>query len=98
MNRPSPRPSGCVLPVHVVPRASRTEVAGLHGGSVKIRLQAPPVDGKANHALLSFIAGRLGLPASAVALVGGESGREKRVRIDGVDAAAALAKLQGGRS
>jgi uncharacterized protein (TIGR00251 family) len=84
---------GCVLAVHVVPRASRTEVAGLHGASLKIRLQAPPVDGKANRVLLRYLADRLGVPASSVELLSGETGREKRIRVAGVSAASAAARL-----
>lgn len=84
---------GCVLSVHVVPRASRTELAGLHGDQLKVRLQAPPVDGKANRVLLRFLADRLGVSASAVALISGETGRDKRIRVHGVVAAAAAARL-----
>jgi len=86
MNAPpiAPDPAGARLRVHAVPRASRSEIAGLHGGALRVRLQAPPVDGKANRALLEFLAGRLGLPPRALALLSGEAGRHKTVRIAGL--------------
>ena len=57
------------LTLHIQPGAKKTEVAGLHGDALKIRLAAPPVDGKANTALIDFIAERLGLAKSAVSLL-----------------------------
>jgi hypothetical protein len=79
--------------VHAQPGARRTEVVGLHGESLKIRLAAPPVDGKANAALRAFVAERLGVPAMRVELVAGASSREKRLRVSGVDAATLLERL-----
>lgn len=72
-------PGGVRLRVRVQPRASRTEVAGLHGGEVRIRLRAPPVDGEANEALVRFLADALGLPRSAVTIASGISSRSKTV-------------------
>jgi uncharacterized protein len=72
------------LTVHVQPGASRTEVAGTHGDAIKVRLAAPPVDGRANEALLRFLADRLGIPLRALTLVRGSSSRTKTVEIDGV--------------
>ena len=69
------------LALHVQPGAKRTEVAGLHGGALKIRLAAPPVDGRANAALLRFLADAFGVPQRAVTLVRGETSRDKVVRI-----------------
>ena len=77
---------GAILILHVQPGAKRTEVAGLHGDALKIRLAAPPVDGKANEALVAFLAGRLGIPRARVALVAGATARAKRLRIDGITA------------
>ncbi len=77
-----------VLALHIQPGARKTEVAGLHGEALKIRLAAPPVDGKANAALLAFLAGACGVPKSAVSLISGETSRSKRVRIVGADAPA----------
>ena len=71
-----------VLSLHVQPGAKRTEVAGTHGDALKIRLAAPPVDGKANAELLRFLADAFGVPRHAVALLRGESSRQKTVRIE----------------
>ncbi len=86
---------GAVLEVLVQPRASRTRAVGEHDGRLKVQLAAPPVDGEANAALLAFLADALGVKRADVALLAGETGRRKRVRIAGVDAAAAAAKLLG---
>ena len=77
------RGSTIVLAVHVQPRAARTEVVGMHGGAVKIRLQAPPVDGAANDELVRFLAARLGVHRQDVEIVGGATARAKRVRVSG---------------
>ncbi len=84
---------GVVLTLHIQPGAKRTEVAGQHGEALKIRLAAPPVDGKANDALIAFLAKTLGVPKSRVELVSGQSSRAKRVRVAGIDAAAAASLL-----
>ena len=72
---------GLILTLHVQPGAKRTGFAGLHGGAVKLRLAAPPVDGKANAALCAFLAEICGAPKSDVQLLSGETSRAKRVRI-----------------
>jgi uncharacterized protein (TIGR00251 family) len=71
------------LTLHIQPGAKKTEVAGEHGDALKIRLAAPPVDGKANAALLAFIAERLGVPKSAVTLKSGQASRRKVVEVEG---------------
>ena len=71
-----------VLTLHVQPGARRTEVAGVHGDALKVRLAAPPVEGKANLALLRFLAEAFGVPPRAVTLVRGETSRQKTVRIE----------------
>ena len=78
-------PDGVTLRLHIQPGAKKTEVVGLHGEALKIRLAAPPVDGKANTCLIGFLADRLGVAKASVSLVSGESSRAKRVRIAGVD-------------
>jgi uncharacterized protein (TIGR00251 family) len=78
--------SGSLVHVRVIPRAKRTAVHGTRQNAVLIRLAAPPVDGAANAALISFLADRLGLPARAVRIVAGETSREKRVAVDGLRA------------
>lgn len=70
-----------ILDVHVQPRAAKDEVAGFHGGRLKIRITAPPVDGKANRHLTGFLAEVFGVPKRDVILLAGESGRDKRFRI-----------------
>ncbi|MGJ0492328.1 MULTISPECIES: DUF167 family protein [Methylobacter] len=69
------------LNLHVQPKASKDEWAGLHGDRLKLRIKAPPIDGRANQHLLKFIAGEFGVSKSSCILVSGESGREKRVAI-----------------
>lgn len=71
----------CVLTVHVQPGAKRTEIVGEHGDALKIRLAAPPVDGKANDALLAFLADTLRLARRDVSLRAGQSSRRKLVVI-----------------
>lgn len=90
----SPAPGGARLRVHVVPRASKTEVCGLQGDALKVRLQAPPVDGKANAALCAFVADAAGLPKRAVSVVAGEASHQKTLFAAGADPAALAAALQ----
>lgn len=71
------------LTLHVQPGAKRTEVAGLHGEALKIRLAAPPVEGRANEALLKFIAESFGVPLRQVELKQGGQSRHKVVAITG---------------
>lgn len=72
---------GATLTLHIQPGAKKTEVAGVHGDALKLRLAAPPVDGKANAALLAFLAERLDLPKSALTLKSGQASRRKVVEI-----------------
>ena len=81
--------------VRVQPRASRTELAGEYDGSLKLRLAAPPVDGKANEACRRFFADLLDVPLSAVEIVSGESSRDKRIRVLGVTAEQVRSRLLG---
>jgi len=76
-------PQGVVLHIKVIPRASRTEVGEPMGDALKIRLQAPPVEGKANKALIEFLAKTLDLPRSAVQILGGDMSRHKRILLAG---------------
>lgn len=71
------------LTLHVQPGAKRTELAGLHGDALKIRLAAPPVEGRANEALLKFIAGLFDVPVRQVELKQGGQSRHKVVAITG---------------
>jgi uncharacterized protein len=82
------RGTGVRFAVRVQPRASRSEIAGTYGDALKVRLQAPPVDGAANAALVDFLADSLGVPRRAVRIVAGMSSRSKVVEVDGVPPAA----------
>jgi uncharacterized protein (TIGR00251 family) len=73
-----------ILPVRVQPRASKTEIAGVLGGALKVRLQAPALEDRANEALCEFLAHLLKTPRSAVRIVSGHRSRSKRVEIRGV--------------
>jgi len=76
--------NGCfTLTLHIQPGARRTECAGQHGDALKIRLAAPPVDGKANAALVKFVAEALGLPNTAVNLKSGQNSRRKVLEVRG---------------
>lgn len=72
------------LAVRVAPRSGREEVAGFAEGVLRVRLTAPPVEGKANEALVRFLAKALGLPRGRVEIAVGEHGRSKLLRIHGV--------------
>jgi uncharacterized protein len=84
---------GVTLRVRVQPRASKEALGGERDGALVVRLTAPPVEGKANEALARFLGRALGVPPSAVRVVRGTTGRDKRVAVAGVTAAAALARL-----
>jgi len=88
-------PNGCQLSVRVQPGASRSEVAGLHGAELKVRVKAPPVEGKANEALLECLAKLFRVKRSQCALLRGESSRSKTVFVRGLNEALARAELGG---
>jgi len=72
---------GVTFAVRVVPRASKNEIVGVHGDALKIRLTAPPVEGKANEALIAFLAQRLGVRKGQVEIVAGATSRRKMIRV-----------------
>jgi uncharacterized protein (TIGR00251 family) len=86
-------PEGVTLTVRVTPRAGRDALRGVRQGALLVRLGAAPVDGAANDALVRLLAESLDVPRRAVRLVSGERARQKRVRIMGLTAAAAAARL-----
>jgi uncharacterized protein (TIGR00251 family) len=90
----SERDGAVRINVYVQPRASRTEVIGLHGDAIKMRVAAPPVEGEANLEVRRFLAKLLGVPVSSVTIVQGEAGRRKTVEVEGVDAAVVAARLR----
>jgi uncharacterized protein (TIGR00251 family) len=77
-------PGSVTFCVQVQPRASRDAIEGEHGDALKIRLTAPPVDDRANQALVRLLAERLNVPRAAVRIVAGEKSRRKRVTVAGV--------------
>lgn len=81
---------GVRFAVRVQPRASRSEIVGVHGDAMRVRLSAPPVDGAANEALVELIAELLGVGRRAVRIVSGASSRSKVVEVEGVTAEAVL--------
>ena len=84
------------VPVHVQPRASRSEVVGTHGAALKVRLLAPPVDGAANEALIALLAAKLRVPRRDVRIVQGATSRAKVVEITGTTAGAVRALAEHG--
>ncbi|MGA2839889.1 MAG: DUF167 domain-containing protein [Steroidobacteraceae bacterium] len=84
------------LEVYIQPRASKTALAGMHDGLIKIRIAAPALENAANRALIDFLAQRLGIAKRYVRIVSGSASRRKVLEIDGVTAdviAAALVLL-----
>jgi hypothetical protein len=71
-----------IVDIHVVPNAARTQIQGLHDGALRVRLNAPPVDGRANLELQTWLARELRIPRAAIGLIRGETGRRKQLLID----------------
>jgi len=86
---------GVTFAVRVVPRASRNEIAGIHGDALKVRLTAPPVEGRANDALIAFLAKRLGVRKSQVEIVAGDTSRRKLIRVIGLSGQEVEERLLG---
>ncbi len=86
---------GVRFAVRVVPRARRSEVVGVQGEALKVRVAAPPVEGKANEALRAFLAERLGLRRQQVEIVAGHRGRRKVVRVQGLSPRQVRERLLG---
>ena len=81
------------LKLRIVPNAKRDEVLGEHGGAVKIKIAAPAIEGKANEAVLEFIAEKLGVHRREITLIAGEKSRDKLIEIASLDATEARARL-----
>ena len=86
-------PDGCTLPVRVHPGARRNAIDGVHDGALKVSLTTPPTDGRANQALIAFLAGELHIPRARVTLLTGATSRSKSLRIAGLSAAQLRAAL-----
>lgn len=82
----SEKEGSVALRVRVQPRASRTEVTGEHAGALKLKIAAPPVDGKANEECRRFLAKLLGVSAGSVEIIAGASSRDKVIRIHNISA------------
>ena len=83
----------CTLELKVIPNAPRNEIAGWLGDALKVKIKAPALEGRANDALLDFLAQRLGIPRRAVSLLHGDKSRRKVVQIAGLDDAAIRHRL-----
>jgi hypothetical protein len=86
-------PAPVRLQIHLQPRAARTRIVGRHGAAIKVQVQAPPVDGAANAALIDLLAALLAVPRRTVRIIHGTTGRDKVVEIDAPDPAACRARL-----
>lgn len=89
----SVRSDSCTLAIKAIPNAPRSEIIGWLGDALKIKIHAPPVEGRANEALCEFLAETLGLPRRAVSVLRGDTSRQKLVRIEGLTLADLKAKL-----
>jgi uncharacterized protein (TIGR00251 family) len=76
------------LKIHLLPRAAKDEICGVHGDAIKVKVTAPPIEGKANMALQRFIAKKLNLAYSHVEIMAGKRSREKILKISGISRAA----------
>ena len=86
---------GIVLGVKVVPGSSRTAIAGVWDGKLKVKVAAPPEKGKANQCLIDFLAKQLGVKKNAVAIIHGQTSPIKQVHVSGLSAEAAISTLYG---
>jgi uncharacterized protein (TIGR00251 family) len=85
--------SGCTLELKVIPNAPRDEIAGWLGDALKVKIHAPALDGRANDALLDFLAVQLHIPRRDLSLLRGDKSRKKVVRIATLDPAAVRQRL-----
>lgn len=83
----------CTLAIKAIPNAPRSEVIGWLGDALKVKVHAPPVEGRANEVLREFLADRLGVPRRAVTVLRGDTSRQKLLRIDGLSLAEVKAIL-----
>jgi uncharacterized protein (TIGR00251 family) len=86
-------PNGCTLPVRVHPGARQNAITGIHDGALKVSLTTPPTDGRANQALIAFLAAELRIPRARITLLTGATNRSKSLHIAGLTAAQLRAAL-----
>ena len=84
---------GVMFEVRVHPRAKKNAITGTHGDALKLSLAAPPVEGRANEAVIAFLAALLRLPRSSITIAAGHSSRNKVVRITGITASALAERI-----
>jgi uncharacterized protein len=85
--------TGTVFRIRVIPRASRSEVAGIQGDALKLRLNAPPAEGKANDECVRLLADLLGVKKAQVTIIAGHAARTKTVAVEGIGAGSVAAIL-----
>jgi len=85
--------TGVIFRIRVVPRASRSGAAGIQGDTLKLRITAPPVEGKANEACIALLAELLGVKRTQVAIISGHTSRTKTVAVEGVKAKEIAARI-----
>lgn len=83
----------CTLAVKAIPNAPRSEVVGWLGDALKVKVHAPPVEGRANEVLCAYLADTFGLPRRAITLLRGDTSRQKLVRVDGLTLADVLVRF-----
>ena len=88
-----PRKDGIQFSAIVQPRSSKNKICGLHGGSLKIRLTSPPVDGKANKMCVKLLAKMLSVSPSRIVIVSGQTRRNKIIRVEGINTSEFLTKI-----
>lgn len=86
-----------ILKLRLVPNARRSEVVGVHGDAIKVKVQAPPVEGKANEALCEFLAARLQVPVRSIEIVAGAKSRDKTVAVAKLDLNVVRERLLAGQ-
>lgn len=87
-------PPHCTLVIKAIPNAPRNEVVGWLGDALKVKVHAPPVEGRATEALCAFLASELALPRRAITVLRGDTSRQKVLRIDGLSIEAVKLKLR----
>ena len=84
---------GVIISVRVIPRAGRSEIAGVRSGALVVRLNAPPVEGAANAELIEVLADALAVPKRDISIASGVTSKQKRVRVSGITADRAASRL-----
>lgn len=92
----SEKDGAVTIKLRVQPRASRTEIIGEHAGAIKLRVAAPPVDGKANQECRRFLAKLLKVGATSIEIISGDSSRDKVIRVSNLSAQRVLEALTKG--